>query len=491
LAPPDDDGHECAFRTYAAALEREAEEQKTKLDDALARIATLEKLFARRSEKRGKKMPSVPTPPASPDKARETRDARALLRATKMATTTETKPVPDDLKRCPHCDDRAFRKVGAGKSCEVYSFVPGHFRRRVTQRETLGCRCGSTIVTAPAPARWSENTRYDSSFVAYLVTNKCLTSTPHHRFERQLTQTGIPIARSTINDLFRRAAQKLAPLAMVLTTAVRSDPIVYVDETTFKLTTKTSKAYLWTFVGAALTLYRFDPSRSGDVPLDVLGASSGVIVCDDYRGYDPLARKGARRRCGCLAHARRKWFEAGDVPEASEALALISAIYAVEHEAARRDAVGSPEHLTLRRSVSRAFFVELLRLARDVRRAHGPKSLLGRAAAYTWRNMATLGGFLRDPKVRPDNNLAERALRVVALGRKNFLFVHSEDAGRELALLYSLVTSCSRNDVNPLEYLADVLDRIDITEPDALRELLPDRWRPHPRGPDGSLLFEE
>jgi transposase len=483
LAPPNDDGHDCGFRAYAASLER-------KLEEAAARIATLEQLFARRSERRGKKMPSVPAPPPSPEKTRQTRSARALLRVTKMTTTTETKAVPDEMKRCPSCDDRAFRKVGEGKSCEVYSFVPGYFRRRVIQRETLGCRCGATIVTAPAPARWSENSRYDASFVAYLVTNKCLASTPHHRFERQLTQTGIPIARSTINDLFRRAAQKLKPLAPVLASVVRADPIVYVDETTFKLTTKPSKAYLWTFVGAALTLYRFDPSRSGDVPLDVLGESSGFIVCDDYRGYDPLARKGARRRCGCLAHARRKWFEAGDVPEATEALSLISAIYAVEHEAARRNVVGAPEHLGLRRSVSRAFFVELLRLARRVRKAHGPKTLLGRAAAYTWRNMAKLGGFLRDANVKPDNNLAEGALRVVALGRKNFLFVHSEDAGHELALLYSLVTSCTRNDVNPLEYLADVLDRIDVTEPDGLRDLLPDRWRPHPRDADGSLLFD-
>jgi hypothetical protein len=104
--------------------------------------------------------------------------------------------------------------------------------------------------------------------------------------------------------------------------------------------------------------------------------------------------------------------------------------------------------------------------------------------------MHKLGGFLRDPAVKPDNNLAEAALRVVALGKKNVLLVHSEDAGHELALLYSLVTSCTRNDVNPLDYLADVLERIDFTEPHALRELLPDRWRPAPRTEDGELLFD-
>jgi transposase len=256
------------------------------------------------------------------------------------------------------------------------------------------------------------------------------------------------------------------------------------------MTKQASKAFIWTFVGQSLTGYRFDLTRGGDVPIDVLGESTGVVVCDDYRGYDPLAKKGNRRRCGCLAHARRKFFEAGDVPEAREALDLIGGIYRIEHEAERREIVGSPGHLALRREFARPLFVRLLLLCRELRRAHAPKTLLGRAARYTWRNMRELGRFLRDARIRPDNNPAENALRIVALGRKNFLFVHSEEAGKELALLYSLVVSCTRVGVNPVEYLTDVLDRIDKTADDGFAALLPDRWRPPPK-PAAATIFEE
>lgn len=116
--------------------------------------------------------------------------------------------------------------------------------------------------------------------------------------------------------------------------------------------------------------------------------------------------------------------------------------------------------------------------SRGLRSQQGPKTLLGRAARYTWNNLRPLRRFLRDVRIPLDNNRAENALRLVALGRKNFLFVQSEAAGHELALLHSLVVSCTRVGVNPVEYLTDVLDRIDRSTARDLRDLLPDRWRP-------------
>ncbi len=124
--------------------------------------------------------------------------------------------------------------------------------------------------------------------------------------------------------------------------------------------------------------------------------------------------------------------------------------------------------------------MRLLLLAREVRRVHAPKTLLGRAARYTWKNQRQLGRFLRDARIRVDNNPAENALRIVALGRKNFLFVHSEDAGKELALLYSLVVSCTRVGINPVEYLTDALHRVDRVAQGDLADLLPHRWKPPP-----------
>jgi len=454
----------------------------TKLEVMQAEMEVLKRAFAKRSEKMGK-MPRVPRAPRTPEEAADRRTEQALLRAEHVETDEKAVLVPDALKKCHLCGGTSFRSVGTGKPSETYAYVPGYFRRVVYTREVVACRCGGCVITAPAPERWSDKTRYDAGFVAHLVVSKCLMVTPHYRLEQMFARLGVPIARSTINDLFRRAGQKLEPLRAPLFEAIKADFVVHADETSFTMTKQTSKAFIWTFVGRSLTGYRFDLTRGGSVPLDVLGESTGVVLCDDYRGYDPLAKKGFRRRSGCLAHARRKYFEAGDVPEAAEALELIGVMYRVEHEAERRGIIGTAEHLALRRAYTRPIFVRLLLLARELRRAHAPKTLLGRAARYTWNNQLQLSRALRDARIPLDNNRAENALRVIALGRKNFLFVHSEEAGKELALLYSLVVSCTRVGVNPVEYLADVLARIDKTADDGFAELLPDRWKPPPKPP--------
>jgi transposase len=475
LVPPDDSdkAHGCEWRDYANHLGGQVAILQ-------AQVEVLNRAFAKRSEKMGK-MPRIARPPRTPAEAADRRIEQALLRADRVVTEEKLEPVPEALKKCPVCDGTSFRSVGTGKPSQSYVYVPGYFRRLVVLREVVACRCGGCVVTAPAPERWSEKTRYGSSFVAHLVVSKCLMVTPHYRLEKSFARTGVPVARSTINDLFRRAGQKLEPLRTPLFETITKDFLIHVDETSFKLTTQTSKAFIWAFVGQSLTGYSFALTRGGDVPLDLLGKSTGAFLCDDYRGYDPLEkleRKGMRRRSGCLAHARRKYFEAGDVPEAKDALELITCMYLVEHEAERRKIVGTAEHLALRREYARPLFVALLRLARELRRLHGPKTLLGRAANYTWKNMLYLGRAMRDARIPLDNNLAENALRIVALGRKNFMFVQSEEAGKELALLYSLVVSCTRLGVNPVDYLADVLDRIDKTVDDGLRDLLPDRWKP-------------
>ena len=484
VPPPDENDHGCAWREYAVYLQAQMEVMQAELE-------VLKRAHARRTEKMGK-MPKVPRPPRTPEEIAERRTEQALLRAEKVETEETTEKVPDAMKTCHLCGGTSFRSVGTGKPSETYSYVPGYFRRVIRTREVVACRCGGCVLTAPAPERWAEKTRYDASFVAHVVVSKCLVVTPLYRLEQSFARLGMPIARSTMNDLFRRAGQKLDRLCEPLFDVIRDDAIVHADETTFKMTKRTSKSFLWAFVGQTMTGYRFDLSRSGTVPVDVLGDSTGVVVCDDYRGYDPLAKKGRRRRAGCLAHARRKFFEAGKIPEALEAMELIAGIYRVEHVAEERGIVGTPEHLVLRRTFARPLFLRLLLLCRDLRRAHGPKTLLGRAANYTWRNQRELGRALHDARIPLDNNLAENALRVVALGRKNFLFVHSEDAGKELALLYSLVVSCTRLAVNPVAYLGDVLSRIDKTPDDQLRDLLPDRWRPPaaPTPPAETEIFD-
>lgn len=486
MVPPNDDDHGCAWKDFAKHLAGELAALKAQMDNHLAgelaelkaQIAKLEReKFGRKSEKKGK-MPAVPRPPKDPRETEALRKSLAVLRAERVETVEKTELVAEADKKCNVCGGTTFRPLGDGKTCSIYEYVPGYLRRTVLRRETVACRCGECVITAPAPERWSNKTQYASSFVAHLVVSKCLTVTPLYRLEQAFARTGMPIARSTMNDLFRRAAQKLEPLRAALFAEIMRDFLVHADETSFRMTKQVSKAFIWTFVGAQLVGYQFDLTRSGDVPVSVLGQSEGALLCDDYRGYDRAVRNGNRMRCGCHAHARRKFFEAGDIPEAKEALELVAGMYRVEHEAERLGILRTKAHLELRRHHARPLFVRLLLLARQLRRAHGPKTLLGRAAQYTWRNQSELGRFLHDARIPLDNNKAENALRIVALGRKNFLFVHSEDAGKELALLYSLSVSCDRLGVNPIDYLTDVLNRIDDTTRSKLVDLLPHRWKP-------------
>jgi transposase len=225
LVPPDDSdkAHGCEWRDYAQHL-------GTKLEVMQAEMEVLKRAFAKRSEKMGK-MPRVARAPRTPEEAADRRTEQALLRAEHVETEEKTELVPDALKKCHLCGGTSFRSVGTGKPSETYAYVPGYFRRVVHTREVVACRCGGCVITAPPPERWSDKTRYDAAFVAHLVVSKCLMVTPHYRLEQMFARLGVPVARSTINDLFRRAGQKLEPLRAPLFEAIKADFLVHADET--------------------------------------------------------------------------------------------------------------------------------------------------------------------------------------------------------------------------------------------------------------------
>jgi transposase len=165
-------------------------------------------------------------------------------------------------------------------------------------------------------------------------------------------------------------------------------------------------------------------------------------------------------------------------PEAQQALDLIRGVYVVEHTARERGIEGSPEHRALRQADGGPLMAKLKMWLESRQGLHPLRSKLGMATRYALRQWAELTVFLDDPTVPPDNNRSEAALRVVALGRKNFLFVGHEDAGENIAGLYSLVATCEANDVNPIESLRDVLLRVSTHPDDRIDELLPYRWTP-------------
>ena len=469
-----------------AELEAQVAELTGKLAAALQRIESLERqLFGKKSEKMPRPAEELrKTESAEDTEARrlaglEKRRERAAVKD-KLHKETVVHKVEEDAKACPKCGGICDRPIGQGKRTTVIEYVPGYFVQRENVQEILSCRCGEHIVTAPPPPRPLDKSLYGAGFIAYVITMKCADSLPLYRLAKQFQRIGVPIVRSTLNDLFHRAADKLSPLYKRLLQLIASGWIVQADETPLLMQQPNRKGYIWTFLSDNLIAYRFSGSRSGDTPAKVLGGTHGTLVVDAYSGYNAVTQPDGRDRGGCLAHVRRKFFDAlGSAPlEARHAMDLILDVYRVEHEATARRTVRTPEHLALRQSRSRAAMDELYTWLFDEQPKHLPKGPLGEAIRYAINQWPALTRFLNDARIPVDNNRAESALRVVALGRKNFLFVGDEDTGENLAGLYSLVATCEANSVDPIAYLQDVLLRLDDHPNSQLDELLPHRWRP-------------
>ena len=468
MSPPTKE-HDCEWQAYAKSLEQ-------KLDAVLQRVSQLEKhVVGPQSEKRKKagKMPPPVPPAVDPGKRAARRDERAGLE-----TEIVPVPVPESARCCSSCGSGELKAVGTGKASTVYEYVASHFRKRVYLRETLSCSCGKCIITAPPPERVGDKTQYAASFMAHLVVAKCADNRAQYNLAKEYERVGIPIARSTINALFHRSASVLAPLVRRLFARIAQTDLVLADETSMRMQGAAKRAFMWTFVTDKLVGYRFSVDRSGATPSDVLGETTGTLICDAYTGYNKLLSSGKRQRGGCNAHSRRKIFDAREFPESAEALDLIGELYLVERDAKVAGVVGTAAHAEMRRARSRPLFARLLRWARQQSRHHAPRTLLGRAARYILKNWRELGLFLRDPRIPPDNNLSEAALRRVAQGRKVFLFVGHQQGGENLATLYSLVASCELNGINPIAYLTDVLHRVDRHPASRIDELLPDAWSP-------------
>jgi transposase len=341
-------------------------------------------------------------------------------------------------------------------------------------------------VTAPGKPKVIEQGHYGASLLSHLVVAKCVDSIPIYRLEKEFTRQGIPLARSTMNELFHRAADVLAPVSKRLLELIRQRELVQADETRMRVLDggdgKPRNGFIWTFLaaddkGATDIAYRFTASRSGETPREILGGTSGTLLVDAYSGYNSVAKVSTRERAGCHAHLRRYFHESlPTAPGAQQAIDLILDLYRVEHEAKERSIVRSAEHLALRRAKSVPARERLKLWLDEQLPLHPPKSPIGIAIRYGLNHWDDLGRFILDACIPLDNNASERALRRVALGRKNFLFVADVSSGENIAGLYSVVATCEARGINPFEYLTDVIDRIGDHPASRLDELLPSAW---------------
>jgi transposase len=496
--------HRCEWREKAESLEAQLAAAAARLGEATNTItalservtslqSTVEKLQRHVYGQRSEKMPRVSdeirdasTAEADREAALEKRRANAAKKRELPMRRIEHK-IPEERKVCPKCGGHDFTPLGEGKLTEVYELVPARIERQLHVQEKARCRCGETIITADPPAKVFDKTRFGPTFMAQVAVSKCADSIPLYRQAKAYRRAGVPVDDSTLGDLFHRTAELLAPLYVRLLELVPKIEIVLADETTMRVlaTKKTRTAWMWSFIARdqaekEIIAYVYSKSRSGETPVRVLADTIGKLLVDGYSAYNKVTVPGGRERAGCMAHLRRKFFDAqSTAPEtARKAMDFILEIYRVERAALDNEILGAAEHLALRQTRSKPVMDEFKAWLEAEQPRHLPNGPMGEAIRYALNQWDALTLFLKDAHLPVDNNASENALRICALGRKNFLFVGHDAAGENLSALYSLIATCEVNGVNPVEYIADVLMRVQSHPASRIDEILPHNWTP-------------
>ena len=470
--------HDCVLKDIVVELSNKL----AKLEHELAQLKKAH--VGPKSERR--KMPRPdPAQCATAEQQLATRRARAQAKV-EIETVTVPHRVPDAQRSCPQCGNDALEPLGEGKKTSVFEFVPASFVRHEHVQEVLRCRCNGYVVTAPGAPKVIEKGRYGASFLAHLAVAKCADHLPIYRLEKDFARQGIPMARSTMNELLHRTAEIMKPIWVRILDDIKVRAVVQADETRMRMqrdaTGKPKNGFVWTFVAADDDGERdvalvFAADRSGELPRKILGGTTGYLMADAYSGYNDVARVSTRKRAACHAHLRRYFHEAlPTAPVGQEAMDIIGELYRVEREARERGYFGKPSHFEFRKQRAPPIRDRLKAWLELQLPKHPPKSPISTAIRYGLNQWDELGRFLEDARVPLDNNASEAALRRIALGRKNFLFVGDVDAGTNIAGLYTVIATCESRGINPFAYLSDVVTRVQDHPADRLAELLPSPW---------------
>ncbi len=408
------------------------------------------------------------------------------------------RPIPEHIPRmevelspaadaCADCGGK-LRRVGEDVTEEL-EYVPGRFIVNRIVRPRLTCAGCERFVQAPLPTRPIERGRPGPGLLAHVLVSKYADHLPLYRQSQIFERDGLDLDRSTLSDWVGKSTALLAPLADAIGRHVIAAEAIFADDTPVQMlapgTGRTQTARLWTYArderpwnGAAppAAWYRFSGDRRGQHPKDHLARFRGWMHADGYAGLNDLYRSGAIHEVACMAHVRRKFVDihrSQASPIADETIQRIAQLYAVEKEAR-----GSPpeRRVELRQAKATPVFDDLEAwLAQQLARVSG-KSPLAAAIRYALTRMARMRPYLASGILELDNNAAERGMRAIALGRKNYLFVGSEAGGKAAAIAYTLIETAKLNRVDPQAWLADTLARIPDYKITKVDELLPWRW---------------
>ncbi len=384
---------------------------------------------------------------------------------------------------CAQCGS-ALEPIGE-EVTEKIDYVPGHFQVIRHIRPKLACRPCGTLESPALPAQVIDKGMPTARMIAQVLTAKHVDHIPLYRQEAQYLRAGVPISRATLCSWLGQGEYWIRILAQACKSALLEGRILHADETPLPVlrpgSGKTDKAYLWVYRSQAdaphpMVVFAYAPDRKGSHPQTFLGNWQGILQTDDYSGYDALYRTGRITEAGCWAHVRRHFYDINQrapSPVAQQALLQIAKLYAIEAES-KDDPPEQKVRIRQQRAgpLLESFYAWLTEKQMQV----APKSAIAKAIGYTLRRWQALILYLGEGRLGMDNNPVERAIRGVAIGRKNFLFAGNDAGGERAASFYTLIETCKLNGVEPFSYLCDVLDKLPTWPNKRLHELLPWNW---------------
>jgi transposase len=494
-----------ALRTFAARLQAELYAKSLHIEKLKAELALLKRARYGRSSERIEQLElligeleadeaehEAKEPAAAPDKPRST-----------SSPPRGRQPLPAHLPRerveheaacaCPACGSTRLSRIGADER-EILEYVPSHFKVVVHVRPKLSCRQCETITQPPLPSLPIERGRPGPALLAHVLVAKYVDHSPLHRQSTIYARAGVELDRSTLADWVGHGAALLQALADGITRHAKAGTALHADDTPVPVLDpgrqKTKMGRLWVLVrderpwgGPAppAVTYLYSPDRKGEHAQALLTSCRGFLHADGYAGFNRLyqpAELAPLTEVGCWAHARRKLYDvhaATNSPLAREALERIGQLFAIEaeingHEPAHR--LAARQERSLQKLDGLRVFLE--RALATISK----KSSLAGAIRYSLARWPALCRFTTDGRLEMTNNAAERAIRPLALGRKNWLFAGSDNGGRRAATIYTITQTAILNGHDPEAYLADILARIADHPINKIDELLPWRWRP-------------
>lgn len=398
----------------------------------------------------------------------------------------------DEQKKCPCCGEA--RVCIGSEASEQLEYVPASFKVLKHIRHKYACNacgngcvrcdCNPHIQIATKTPQPIEKGLPGPGLLAHVIVSKLGDHLPLYRLERILDRHGVDIARSTMCAWMLAASELVKPLVNLMTGRVKQSKVIHTDETRVPVQDGTIKGAcksgrIWTYIGDEsnpYVVYDYTPDRTRAGPQRFLSDYKGYLQADAYGGYDGIYIKGDVIEVACWAHARRKFFDAKETDgrRATEMLEMIRQLYAVEDEAKGMDHDARRE---LRQEKSLPILAKIKTWLDTEVQLVLPRSPMAQAITYTLNQWAALNRYVDQGYLNIDNNAAERALKRVAIGRKNWLFAGHDQAGASHARLYTLIASAERHGIDPQKYLTSVLAKIGQTKLSELDQFLPDVWK--------------